>query len=146
MHAVIRSVGEGKRIVTLKWKWGHGLFLKHFVGNVVLRSLWKLRFLLFHFENFKPVWTDRLFEFGDLNFSVVHEAFRVFIFEMEVEGGIAQVYFIAIALIFGCFLVKFGLSPFLFFRMLGIVFAFVSFAAHGFVMVSYNVIIRYYFL
>lgn len=102
--------------------WGYVLDFIHLAFHVIL--CFDFVGVFFHFEDLEAVGSDGLLEFGDLDFAVVEEAFGVFVFEMEVEGGVAEVDLTAVALVAGGLSACAGLAPPSFFHLRVVVIGF----------------------
>ncbi len=64
-------------------------------------GLSKVTGLLFHPENFIPIGGHGLLELGDLDLAIIIEAFGMLVFEVEVQGGIAEIDLVTVALVAG---------------------------------------------
>ena len=61
----------------------------------------KLIGLFLHPQNLVPVCSSGFFELGDFDFAIIQKTLRVLDFEMQVQGGVAKVDFVTVALIAG---------------------------------------------
>lgn len=132
VHYVILGGWERKGVVVgkgvagdrnrLRFKYRFMVFIRELPRN--------LEIFLFHFEELIAVRSCELLEFSGLDLPVVEEAFGMFVFEVEIKGGITKIDFIAIALISWSFEVETRVSSFLFFFFIDLIRVFVEVAAH----------------
>lgn len=90
--------GKGERRIIWKRIAAHAFWFERRIGKV-LNGPHGFGSLFVHFEVFVPILGHELLESGGFAFSIIGEALGMFVFEMEVEGGIAEVSFVTIALV-----------------------------------------------